>query len=169
LVGLPLMYYTKACLCLLYWHSQYSSSHIITRKTGIKECEGHIWQLRFPLTLAAFPPNADVWFSVLTSYKIMFLKKLIVAYILQELFYDVLVRNPKVHYRVHKSPSLASLICQIKPFHLFKLYSGSVYIYSTSLRFVSPLEVFTLLFWRINILSRARYGSATVITGFRIW
>jgi len=43
----------------------------------------------------------------------------------QEIAY--LLRNPKAHYSVHKTPPLIPILSQMRPFHTFSLYFLNVH------------------------------------------
>jgi hypothetical protein len=56
-------------------------------------------------------------------------KKLIVTEPTQEI--PRLLRNPKVHYSVHKSPPLVSILSQMNTIHTFKHYVINIILSST--------------------------------------
>jgi hypothetical protein len=53
----------------------------------------------------------------------------------QELPYNL--RNPKVHYRVHKSPSLVSILSQIDPVHTILSYLSQIRLNIGFLRLIN--------------------------------
>jgi hypothetical protein len=57
-----------------------------------------------------------------------------------------ILRNPKVHYRFHKSPPLVSILSQIEPVHIIPSYLRSILILSTHLRLDLPSGLFHSVF-----------------------
>jgi hypothetical protein len=57
-------------------------------------------------------------FLKLTPWSRVLFEKLVVA----QLANEFQAWNPKIHYRVHKSPPMDPVLSQINPFHMFILY-----------------------------------------------
>jgi hypothetical protein len=53
-----------------------------------------------------------------------------------------ILRNPKVHHRVHKSPPLVSILSQIDPVHTIPSYLKSILILPTHIRLGLPSGLF---------------------------
>jgi hypothetical protein len=77
-----------------------------------------------------------------------------------------MLRNPKIHYRVHKSPPLIPILSQINPVHTIPSYLSKIYLnivqLSTHLRFGLPSGLF-LSGFPTNILHAFRFSPILAI------
>jgi hypothetical protein len=94
---------------------------------------------------ALFVVNIRTYKTELTSWRWVLLEKPLVA----QLLFPNILRNPKVHYRVHKNPPLVPILSQINPVHTTP--SNLSKIHSSHLRLGLPCGFLSFWFLHPNL------------------